>query len=58
MATPARKVPSMFDMKAMGIVHETLNIAVQLFDRSRRDPKEAAARECTCPEFCELDHGN
>jgi len=45
-------------MKAGNIVHETLSIAVQLFDRSRRDPKETAARECTCPEFCELDHGN
>jgi len=45
-------------MKAASIVHEIGSIAVQLFDRSRRDPKEAAARECTCPEFCELDHGN
>ena len=45
-------------MKAASIVHETLSIAVQLFDRSRRDPKEIPARECTCPEFCELDHGN
>jgi len=58
MTSSARNVPLRLDMKAASIVHETLSIAVQLFDRSRRDPKEAAARECTCPEFCELDHGN
>jgi len=58
MGLSARKVPSMLDMKATGIADETRSIAVQLFDRPRRDPKEIPARECTCPEFCELDHGN
>jgi hypothetical protein len=58
MAVSARKVPAMLDMKATGIAHEIETMAVQLFDRSRRDPKEIPARECTCPEFCELDHGN
>ncbi len=48
----------MLDMKATGIAHEIESIAVQLFDRPRRDPKEIPARECTCPEFCELDHAN
>jgi hypothetical protein len=49
----------MFDMRTIpNIVHDIENAAIQLLERSRRDGRDAGSGECTCPEFCELDHAN